>query len=750
MKLILLVGVCGAVPSTDIGEDSDTSIFLGDVIIGTDIVENERFKTDEDVRQEKNLIDQFGSRRFGVRAFVEELELRKEQLESGIRLPQHLCDQIWTGEQSPADCRKIFPSDYRHKNRNHGYRHQQGYNWDYDTLSADLFDEGILLGSDDHYDSADLHSVPERSSCEEMSCVAGFMVSHGPHDRLDGKHSIHFGSICSERYVRSIEDREAITRREGVIGFVSQGERSWHCLPSIMVQGVAHHADGHNFDTWRKYAALVAASATVGLLEHWGRGRNLDRSRRDPFVSIFAGDLLDKAFQEKPETVGLEKLYEALPGLLQTLAIRAKASGDFHRTQEAMELVRKYRYEIMRTLRHKYREQCVLEHELTEVNEATTPASTSSVLFGNHLKYEINETTATPPGETLKNEPFGDMSTLSQSLPQLSVYCDFIIDSPAYKWLLGDIQKILCLSLPQDKSGGIGQAIIEYLPRSKWSGTPQRHSMMFTAKWDPRLFLREREYPDDPENALERALTITGSITDAQAATTTQYMKQTWPSTGHHFLRIMQDFVRTELHTPCTCEKRLNLNFTAWLTSPDDLPDGTRMKVSTQGSRFTIEVTGIVESIAEIGDQFVWLVAAFHSPVDDTRVNIVHASVSEIKSPEITKGPSVCTIEFGVEVVYHTPARLNEQCWQKLFGGPVIVGGYPIPRRPRDGVGLEISLDTMADLSGTDRINIFRDQIYIKAFAMMLFPTRYFDNIILWHLLWSDGPRVSYLASGHA
>jgi hypothetical protein len=81
----------------------------------------------------------------------------------------------------------------------------------------------------------------------------------------------------------------------------------------------------------------------VGLLELWERGRNLDRSQRDLFISIFAGDLLDKSFEVKPETAGLEDLYEALPGLLQTLAIRAKASGDSHRTQDAMELVWKYR-----------------------------------------------------------------------------------------------------------------------------------------------------------------------------------------------------------------------------------------------------------------------------------------------------------------------------------------------------------------------------------------------------------------------
>jgi hypothetical protein len=177
----------------------------------------------------------------------------------------------------------------------------------------------------------------------------------------------------------------------------------------------------------------------------------------------------------------------------------------------------------------------------------------------------------------------------------------------------------------------------------------------------------------------------------------------------------------------------------------ENLPDGTGMKVSSIGTQFMPEVLGLAESIAEIGDQLAWLGAAFHSPIDDARVSIVRASVSELKSKNRTSQPSFCTIAFDLQALYDTPTRLNGQCWQELFGSPVIVSGYPIPRRPRDGIGLETSLDTMAGLLGTDRINIFRDQISIKAFAMMLFPTKYFENIIVWHLLWSDGPRVSYL-----
>ncbi|KAL3451157.1 hypothetical protein BJX65DRAFT_235059 [Aspergillus insuetus] len=551
-----------------------------------------------------------------------------------------------------------------------------------------------------------------------MSCDASFMVSRDPHRHLDNKHVIHFGAVSSGRSVRSIEDREAITRREGVIGLESQCRGPWQSLPSIMVKGVAHHADGHNFDSWRKYAAAVAASATVGILEYWKRSWNIYKPQRDSFISLFADDLLGKVFMTEPENMALADLYEALPELLHSFAIKAKASDNIHRIRDTVALVRKYRYEIMRTLRHKYREACVPGHRSTgEANKATTSV--------------INEAPATPPGKIRDYEPLDDMRTLVYSLPELPVYRELIISSPAYKWLLAGIRKILYLSPPQDKPAGIGQAILEYLPKSRWSDIPQRYSLIFTARWDLRSFLQGQEYPGDPQTALERAITITGSTIDAQATTAAQYLKQTWPSTGHYFLQIMQDFVRTKSDSQHTY----------------NLPDGTGMKVSSIGTQFMLEVLGLAESIAEIGDQLAWLGAAFHSPIDDARVSIVRAFLSELKSENRTSQPSFCTIAFDVQALYDTPARLNGQCWQKLFGSPVIVSGYPIPRRPRDGVGLETSLDTMAGLLGTDRINIFRNQIYIKAFAMMLFPTQHFDNIIVWHLLWSDRDRVSYLKS---
>lgn len=105
-----------------------------------------------------------------------------------------------------------------------------------------------------------------------------------------------------------------------------------------------------------------------------------------------------------------------------------------------------------------------------------------------------------------------------------------------------------------------------------------------------------------------------------------------------------------------------------------------------------------------------------------------------------------CNIGFKVDVIDNTNEASNGQCWHQLFQSPVIVQGYPIPKRPISNIGLEIQLDTLASLAGACSISTFNNKLLIKGFSTMLVPTRYSDNILLWHLICKkDGDRVSYL-----
>lgn len=351
------------------------------------------------------------------------------------------------------------------------------------------------------------------------------------------------------------------------------------------------------------------------------------------------------------------------------------------------------------------------------------------------------------------SDDLDEVDRATDSLPELSDYRDFISQHPAYEWLFQSVRKELYTDKPGSIQTDIREAILGYLPRIRRVSRrepPQRYTLTFTADWDPVSFLQEQEYIESPEKAVERAITITGSKIDAQAATTVQYLSQTWPSFGTHLLHVVKHVTND---MPFSCMQSIT-NLWLWMLTPiqDTLPDGTLLIAWSRGPEFKLQVTGTAESIADIGEQLAWLGSALRSPPYEAGVTTVDAFVSHMgMSPAsgMTEGLTptfFCNINFKLDTADNSDEISNGQCWHQLFRNPVIVKGYPILRRPMSNVGLEISLDTLARLAGTRYINTFNNQLFIKGFSTMLISTRYSDNILLWHLLCKkNGDRVSYL-----
>jgi hypothetical protein len=69
----------------------------------------------------------------------------------------------------------------------------------------------------------------------------------------------------------------------------------------------------------------------------------LERPRRDPYISLFADELLSGALGEKPEKIGLSELCDALPELLQTFTLKARAGAVAQVVQDSTSFLRKHR-----------------------------------------------------------------------------------------------------------------------------------------------------------------------------------------------------------------------------------------------------------------------------------------------------------------------------------------------------------------------------------------------------------------------
>lgn len=142
----------------------------------------------------------------------------------------------------------------------------------------------------------------------------------------------------------------------------------------------------------------------------------------------------------------------------------------------------------------------------------------------------------------------------------LKFYKDFIFATPAYQWFLANLQRELYLE-PTAKidmetvANEIRRRVcslpsVRYLSRSK---TPETCTMAFEIEWNPLAFVKEQDYPQEPHEAIEIAITLTGGTRDAQALTSGQYLRQTWPINGEYTMKLVKDVMLGLLGSRHSC-----------------------------------------------------------------------------------------------------------------------------------------------------------------------------------------------------
>jgi hypothetical protein len=130
-------------------------------------------------------------------------------------------------------------------------------------------------------------------------------------------------------------------------------------------------------------------------------------------------------------------------------------------------------------------------------------------------------------------------------------YHKAIHNTPAYEWLLTDIRRELLLAPPDfNLMDNIAHHIreevssIPAIGRVSPNERPKPCEVSFELDWQPLAFIKQQEYGRDPDEAIERAVTLTGNSLDAQAVTTREYMCQTWPMTGSRTLALLKNVIR--------------------------------------------------------------------------------------------------------------------------------------------------------------------------------------------------------------
>ena len=117
------------------------------------------------------------------------------------------------------------------------------------------------------------------------------------------------------------------------------------------------------------------------------------------------------------------------------------------------------------------------------------------------------------------------------------------------------------------------------------------------------------------------------------------------------------------------------------------------------------------------------------------------------KDPEVFVVKS--HISFTVRSTEIESSNLPGLCWHDMFKNPVMVAGWPILPKPEPGLGVEMPLNMISRLAGSNRANQFNQQVCIKGFATMVVAARIIGEIVVWHYCFNKyGLRIAYFDNG--
>ncbi|KAL7812598.1 hypothetical protein V8C44DRAFT_63943 [Trichoderma aethiopicum] len=434
---------------------------------------------------------------------------------------------------------------------------------------------------------------------------------------------------------------------------------------------------------------------------------------------------------------------DLLPDLLAAFALQKGQESQDPLNQHIRYFVYKHRLIIAQSLGAFY------ETEQASIASPLSGASLASVTE----RISLIRSIAPQKGNlsTLKEGliPVTDDNSDEGSGHDFSHYQEALTAGPAFQWVIETLKRELSpssagLHTMEKISSDILKGLSENQEISK-RHPPKPSKLTFHVSCDIFAYMQEQGYAMDAADVLPRAITLTGSSTNAQALTVRQYMCQTWPTIECHLVQAIQAALRMHKASGEDASNPFEDLSKYTVTS-----DGTHIRVSFGEKMMIVEAVGTARSISEIGEQLGWLAATLSCSPKQRVISFCHPEISEFGAHMNEDGfdsTFICRLNIVTEQLRDNLPSVNGQCWYCLFNNPVVVTGYPI--KPREnlvvGAGLELPFDMMAALSECQFLTTWEGKTVLKGFSTMLIPTGVQNNVIFWHLIVSEaGQRLSY------
>ncbi|KAL4928317.1 uncharacterized protein BDV17DRAFT_264698 [Aspergillus undulatus] len=255
LNLVLLVGICGAVPKRRDGVE----IILGDVIISEVLVELDHGRQYHDGfrRRQDTVWDAPRPPTEEVLSLLQRFKtpilLSEMHRNTARNLEKLLEHEAIRTTRPPASQDRLYPPDYIH-------RHHSGCL----ECSAPGMPEAVC--------DAALTTPCEALGCDESILVPRNRLVIEDADNIAAARQIqiHFGSIgTGDTVMKSAKHRDQHAGKELVIAFEMEGAGVWNKFNCLIIKGVCDYADSHKNKKWQEYAAAVAASAAKEVLGHY-------------------------------------------------------------------------------------------------------------------------------------------------------------------------------------------------------------------------------------------------------------------------------------------------------------------------------------------------------------------------------------------------------------------------------------------------------------------------------------------------
>ncbi|KAK5242970.1 hypothetical protein LTR20_007209 [Exophiala xenobiotica] len=268
IKLALVVGICGGVPSAG-ADGHGEEIYLGDVIFSNKLIQYGFDRQYPEEFQRKDTIEgSLGRRKIGAIFAKLQTVLNGKRLQDNLAAAlKEIQKEVPETEYPGSEADMLFEPSYLHMHHN-------------SSPGATVTCGQCSTGSEDICEDA------LKMTCEDLGCEKTRLVHRHKAPSLE-QHavSVHFGVRASGDVVMmSGQRRHRLAKDFGIIAFEMEGAGVWDHFPSIVVKGVCDYADGHKNKKWQTYAAATAAAGMKAFLKQWASEADEEEEPLPPVV----------------------------------------------------------------------------------------------------------------------------------------------------------------------------------------------------------------------------------------------------------------------------------------------------------------------------------------------------------------------------------------------------------------------------------------------------------------------------------